>query len=227
MKKENSTLSSFNIKRKEKEINNKKLNTKNSVKNNKMNYKTNENKNKIKNNKRPLSHSNSTQEIISNKNIINMRKYPKGKISKINSNMLSQVKQQPKVQKINKNSSYLTSNSGIIHKGTGTSININNYYTNDIFNAIYNNFIPHQLYSKFNNKKKTPHQRALSVITNKNKNGKNYLNKNRKNNQSKINNNNINKTVNNKLKKYRTNSTNPLNFKSSDYEYITKIQKWK
>ena len=160
-----------------------------------------------------------------------MRKYPKGKISKINSNMLSQVKQQPKVQKINKNSSYLTSNSGIIHKGTGTSININNYYTNDIFNAIYNNFIPHQLYSKFNNKKKTPHQRASSVITNKNKNGKNYLNKNRKNNnQSKNNNNNnnnINKTVNNKLKKYRTNSTNPLNFKSSDYEYITKIQKWK
>ena len=230
MKKENSTLSAFNIKRKEKEINNKKMNTKNSVKNNKMNYKTNENKNKTKNNKRPLSHSNSTQEIMSNKNIINMRKYQKGKISKINSNMHSQVKQQPKIQKISKNSSYLTSNSGIIHKGTGTSININNYYTNDIFNAIYNNFIPHQFYSKFNNKKKTPHQRASSVITNKNKNGKSYLNKNRKNNQIKNNNNNnnnINKTVNNKLKKYRTNSTNPLNFKSSDYEYITKIQKWK
>ena len=128
-----------------------------------------------------------------------------------------------------KYNSNIPSNSGINQKGNGTSININNYYTNDIFSAIYNNFIPHQIYSKFNNnnKKKVTRQRASSVIATKNKNNKNYLNKNKKNNQNK-NNVNVNKTThNNTLKKYRTNSINQLNFKSSEYEYINKIQKWK
>ena len=197
------------------------------------NNKTNGNKSKLKNKKRPLSHSNSTQEIISNKNIINMRKYPKGKLNNQNSNMQSQIKQSMKNQKFtSKYNSNIPSNSGISQKGTGTSISTNNYYSNDIFNAIYNNFIPHQIYSKFNNnnnnlKKKVTRQRASSVISNKNKNNRNYLNKNKKNNQNK-NYNNINKTThNNTLKKYRTNSTNQLNFKSSEYEYISKKQKWK
>ena len=76
-------------------------------------------------------------------------------------------------------------------------------------------------------KKKVTRQRASSVISTKNKGNKNCVNKNKKNNQNK-NSNNINKTThNNTLKKYRTNSINQLNFKSSEYEYITKIQKWK
>ena len=235
---EDSILSSLHFNKKDKNIDKDKgiiSNIKNSsnilLKN--TNNKTNGNRPKSKNNRKPLSHSNSTQEIISAKNIINMRKYQKNKISNPNSNMQSQIKQPVKNQKITpKYNSNIPSNSGISQKGsggTGTSININNYYTNDIFNAIFNNFIPHQIYSKFNGnnigKKKVSRQRASSVIATKNKNNKNYMNKIKKNGGNK---NNINKTTNNNtLKKYRTNSTNQLNFKSSEYEYITKIQKWK
>ena len=232
IKKEDSTLSSINFNKKGLDSNIKNSNNiliKNN--NNKTNNnKTIINKNKSKINNRPLSHSNSTQEIISAKNIINIRKYPKSKINNPNSNIQSQIRQPIKNQKMpQKYNSNIPSNSGINQKGNGTSININNYYTNDIFSAIYNNFIPHQIYSKFNNnnKKKVTRQRASSVIATKNKNNKNYLNKNKKNNQNK-NNVNVNKTAhNNTLKKYRTNSTNQLNFKSSEYEYINKIQKWK
>ena len=239
MKKEDSTLSSTMLNKKSSESNTKST-TNNLIKNNNNNKynninssKTNGNKSKIKNNKRPLSHSNSTQEILSAKNIINMRKYQKGKISNPNSNIQSQVKQSIKNQKIScKYNSNIPSNSGISQKGTLASISSNNYYSNDIFNAIYNNFIPHQIYSKFNHnnnlKKKVTRQRASSVISIKNKSGKNYyVNKNKKNNQNK-NSNNINKTThNNTFKKCRKNNVNQLNFKSSEYEYITKIQKWK
>ena len=226
IKKEDSTLSSFNFNRRPLDSNYKNSNN-NIIKNN--HNKTNGNKNKSKNNKRPLSHSNSTQEIISAKNIINMRKYQKSKINNPNSNIQSQIRQPNRIQKAYFKYNNFPSNSGIGQRGIGTSININNYYTNDIFNAIFNNFIPHQLYSKFNlnnNRKKKNHQRSSSVIATKNKNNKNYLNKIKKNNQNKSN--NINKTTNNNtLKKYKTNSTNQINFKSSEYEYITKIQKWK
>ena len=230
IKKEDSTLSSINFNKKGLDSNIKNSNNiliKNN--NNKTNSnKTNINKNKSKINNRPLSHSNSTQEIISAKNIINIRKYPKSKINNPNSNIQSQIRQPIKNQKMpQKYKSNIPSNSGINQKGNGTSININNYYTNDIFSAIYNNFIPHQIYSKFNNnnKKKVTRQRASSVIATKNKNNKNYLNKNIKNNKNNV---NVNKTThNNTLKKYRTNSTNQLNFKSSEYEYINKKQKWK
>ena len=221
-KKENSALSLNNFNKKGIYLNS---NNKNPNKNLINNNKTNENKNKLKN-KKPLSHSNSTQEIISAKNIINMRKYQKN-IMNPNSNIQSQIKQKNKNQKnISKYNSNIPSNSGISQKGNGTSININNYYTNDIFSAIYNNFIPHQIFSKFNNnnQKKVSYQRASSVIASKNKNNKNYLNK-IKNNQSKNNNNKT--THNNTIKKYGTNNSNQINFKSSEYEYITKKQKWK
>ena len=239
LKKEDPVLSSINFNKKDNTKENqidkdkeKGISSNILLKNN--NNKTNGNKTKSKNNKRPLSHSNSTQEIISAKNIINMRKYQKNKINNPNSNIQSQIKQPIKNQKItSRYTSNIPSNSGIIQKGngsTGTSININNYYTNDIFSAIYNNFIPHQIYSKFSNnniiKKNSNKQRASSVIATKNKNNKNYMNKIKKNGVNK--NSNINKTThNNTFKKYRTNSTNQLNFKSSEYEYITKIQKWK
>ena len=238
MKKEDSNISSMIFTKKAMEPNIK-SSTNHLIKNNNSNVnninnssKTNGNKSKIKNNKRPLSHSNSTQEIISAKNIIGMKKYQKSKISNPNSNLQSQIKQSIKNQKVySKYNSNIPSNSGISQKGTLASISTNNYYSNDIFNAIYNNFIPHQIYSKFNHnnnlKKKVTRQRASSVISIKNKGNKNCVNKNKKNNQNK-NSNNINKTThNNTLKKYRTNSINQLNFKSSEYEYITKIQKWK
>ena len=238
MKKEDSNISSMIFTKKAMEPNIK-SSTNNLIKNNNSNVnnisnssKTNGNKSKIKNNKRPLSHSNSTQEIISAKNIICMKKYQKSRISNPNSNLQSQIKQSIKNQKVySKYNSNIPSNSGISQKGTLASISTNNYYSNDIFNAIYNNFIPHQIYSKFNHnnnvKKKVTRQRASSVISIKNKGNKNCVNKNKKNNQNK-NSNNINKTThNNTLKKYRTNSINQLNFKSSEYEYITKIQKWK
>ena len=219
-KKEDPTLSSINYTKK---LSDSKIKNSNNKTNNINKTNGNKSKNKVKNNKRPLSHSNSTQEIISSKNIINIRKYYKNKINYPNSNLQSQVKHSTNCQKIySKNNSNISSNSGIFQRGA--NININNYYTNDIFSAIYNNFIPHQIYSKFNNninKKKVSKQRASSVITTKNKNNKNYLNKNKKNN-------NINKTAHeHNLKKNRTNSTNQLNFKSSEYEYITKIQKCK
>ena len=228
MKKEDSILSSINYSKNLLDSNIKNSNN-NIIKNNKTNNinKTNGNKSKAKNNKRPLSHSNSTQEIISSKNIINIRKYYKSKINYPNSNLQSQIKQPSKYQKINsKYNSNIPSNSGIFPKGA--NININNYYTNDIFSAIYNNFIPHQIYSKFNNnnKKKINRQRASSVIATKNKNNKNYLNKNKKN--TKKNNNNVNKTThNNTIKKNGINNINQLNFKSSEYESLTKIQKYK
>jgi len=224
MKKEESTMSSINIKN-----SNNTLIKKYNKKANNIN-KTNGNKNKVKNNKRPLSHSNSTQEILSSKNIINMRKYQKNKMGNPNSNLQSQIKQSSKKQKtVGKYNSKIPSNSGMSQKGSsGTNININNYFTNDIFSAIYNNLIC----SKFNNinnntKKGPPRQRASSVIPTKNKVNKNYANKNKKNNNDKNSNNTNKNTHNNTMKKYRTNSTNQLNFKSSEYEYITKINKWK
>ena len=230
VKNEDTTLSSINFNKKGIETNNKNSNN-NIVKSNSKanNNKTITNKSKAKYNKKILSHSNSTQEIIFKKNMLNIKKYQKVKING-NSNIKSQSKQPIKIQKIyHKNNNDITSNSGIIQKGSGTSININNYFSNDIFSAIYNNFIPHQIYSKFNNsnKKKINHHRASSVISTKNKNNKNYLNKNKKNNNQNKNITN-NKTSNNDtIKKCRTNSTNKINFKSTDYEYINKIKKWK
>ena len=68
-----------------------------------------------------------------------------------------------------------------------------------------------------------------NLISNKSKlnKAKTIQYQNKKNNQNQ-NNVNVNKTAhNNTLKEYRTNSTNQLNFKSSEYEYINKKQKWK
>ena len=136
----------------------------------KKQYESNNNINNFKKQttyKKPLSHSNSTKEIYSNNN---MEKYLKIKQSQ----MVSQKKlsknqniyRQKKSAIINNNNSKfnrIPSSS----KGNGTSININNYYTNNIFSAIYNNFIPHQNVDKKNeveNKYKKSTQRASSVF---------------------------------------------------------------
>jgi len=139
--------------------------------------------------KKPLSHSNSTKEIYSNNN---MEKYLKIKQSQIiaqkkiskNQNIYRQKKSS--MGNNNNNSKYnrIPSSS----KGNGTSININNYYTNNIFSAIYNNFLPHQNIDKKNegekNYKKST-QRASSVFYQKRpiSKNKNEIDNNRINNK--------------------------------------------
>ena len=132
--------------------------------------------------KKPLSHSNSTKEIYSNNNL---EKYLKIKQSQ----MMGQ-KKMSKNQNIyrQKKSSLGNSNNSKFNripsssKGNGTSININNYYTNNIFSAIYNNFLPHQNYEKKNegeNKYKKVTQRASSVFYQKRPISKSNLEKNK------------------------------------------------
>ena len=61
---------------------------------------------------------------------------------------------------------------------TSASININNYYTDNIYNAIYNNLMPHHIYNKNTNaKKKINHQRASSVLAPKRPSSKLQSNK--------------------------------------------------
>ena len=142
--------------------------------------------------KKPLSHSNSTKEIYSN----NMEKYLKIKQSQ----MMGQKKmsKNQNIYRQKKNSLGNSNNSKFNRipsssKGNGTSININNYYTNNIFSAIYNNFLPHQNYEKKNegeNKYKKVTQRASSVFYQKRPISKTNLekNKNKIENDSKTNN---------------------------------------
>jgi serine/threonine protein kinase len=228
-KKDDSGLSSinFNINK----FNNNKNSNINIIKvNNKIiTNKTYINKSKPKSNKRPLSHSNSTQEIISSNNINNIiLKSQKNKANNFNGNIHNQIKQIIKSSKIT--AKY--KNIPINQKEVGTSININNYYTNDFY-SVNNNFFSHHLYSKFNNNtnKKTTRPRASSAIGAKNKNNNIYIMKSKKVNQNKNNNiYNVNtyKTGNiNAYKKNKVNSGNQFNFKSSENEFVNKSQKWK
>ena len=117
--------------------------------------------------KKPLSHSNSTKEIYSNNN---MEKYLKIKQSQIMAQ--KKLSKNQNIYRQKKNSIGNNNNSKFNRipsssKGNGTSININNYYTNNIFSAIYNNFLPHQNFEKKNeqdNKYKKMTQRASSVF---------------------------------------------------------------
>ena len=127
--------------------------------------------------KKPLVHSNSTKEINSTNNLEKYIKMRQNQIEMqrmgINKNPASISKKKyfggTKFNKIPSSS-----------KG-GTSININNYYTNNIFSAIYNNFIPHQLYEKKNEVERyKKSQRSSSVFTQKRPGTKNYLEKNKK-----------------------------------------------
>ena len=132
--------------------------------------------------KKPLSHSNSTKEIYSNNN---MERYLKIKQSQIMAQKKSGKNQNIYRQK---KSSLGNSNNSKFNripsssKGNGTSININNYYTNNIFSAIYNNFLPHQNIKKKNedeNKYKKVTQRASSVFYQKRPISKSSLEKNK------------------------------------------------
>ena len=177
-------------------IKNNTTNTNNSIKNIRVNKINNTNINNISQKKslaykKPLSHSNSTKEIYSNNNI---ERYLKLK--------QSQLASQKKVNK-NQNIYRQKKNNNKFNRKNGTNININNYYTNNIFSAIYNNFIPHQNFEKKNedNKYKKLGQRAMSVFYQKRPISKSNLEKN-KNKIDKYENNN----VSNKFGGYKNNN---------------------
>ena len=137
---------------------------------------------KIRNLKKPLSHSNSTRDIYSCNS--NIEKYLKKKINQLqnNNNLSSNIHQVKPIIKHKKSKSKINNN--LIppnsSKATSASININNYYTNNIYNAIYNNFMPHQLNSNKNgngNKKKSKQQRSSSVLASKRASSKKPTNK--------------------------------------------------
>ena len=136
--------------------------------------------NKIK----TLSYSNSTRDIYYDK--INLKnpnnkynsnnQYNKKKIYQIPINNIN-YNQNNKKQKLNNNNIFTPPMS----KGTGsnTNININNYYLNNIFSSIYNNYMTNNnnhinIYSKNNNgiTRKFISQRSSSVIASKKNNSK-------------------------------------------------------
>ena len=124
-----------------------------------------------------------------------MEKYLKIKQSQImaqkNLNKNQNIYRQKKSSINNNSNNYSKYNKIPSSKGNGTSININNYYTNNIFSAIYNNFIPHQNYEKKNepdNKYRKVAQRASSVFYQKRPISKSSLEKNKYENNSKVNN---------------------------------------
>ena len=188
---------------------------------------TNEN---IKNLKKPLSHSNSTRDIYSSNS--NIEKYLKKKINQLqNSNNFSIsnqvkpiIKHQKSKSKINNNFIPPSSSKGTI----SASININNYYTNNIYNAIYNNFMPHQVFNKNANiKKKINHQRASSVLAPKRTTSKYQSNKKKNKGEKNSNNKNKeNKGISNiqSRKMSRTNSSNKINVRPSSEYIFNKIK---
>ena len=181
---------------------------------------------KIKNLKKPLFHSNSTRDIYSGNS--NIEKYVKKKINQLqkSSNNFTNNQIKPiikkKISKSKINNNLISPSTSKV--GTSASININNYYTNNIYNAIYNNFIPHQMFNKnLNIKKKANHQRAASVFAPKRNNSK-YKSNNKKireepnkNNKSKENG-EFDKKIN------RINSTNKLSSRPSSEYIFSKIK---
>ena len=143
--------------------------------------------------KKPLSHSNSTKEIYSN----NIDRYLKLKQSQ-----LASQKKINKNQNIYRQKKSNNNNNNKFNRKNGTNININNYYTNNIFSAIYNNFIPHQNLEKKNedNKYKKLGQRAMSVFYQKRPISKSNMEKNK----NKIDNDNNN--LSNKFSGYKNNN---------------------
>ena len=142
----------------------------------------------------------------------------------INNQVKPIIKHQKSKSKINNN--FIPSS---FSKGTtSASININNYYTNNIYNAIYNNFMPHQVFNKnVNIKKKYNHQRASSVLAPKRASSKYQSNKKKvkkeKNNNCK---NKENKGISNipSRKMSRTNSSNKISVRPSSEYIFNKIK---
>ena len=176
---------SINIKKNRTNYNTNNKNNKNNTNEKNMKEKSNEssvnlskkffeNKNKkIKNLKKPLSHSNSTRDIYTGNS--NIKQYLTKKINQLQNNIKPNNSNSNQIKPIIKHpSSKSKMNNNLIGtsslKGsTSANIHINNYYTNNIYNAIYNNYLPHKIFNKNGkiNKKNIKHQRASSVLASK------------------------------------------------------------
>ena len=192
-----------------------------------------ENKNKkIKNLKKPLFHSNSTRDIYTSNSSI--KKYLTKKINQLqNSNnpSNSNIQIKPIIKhpsSKSKNNSNLTGTSSL-KGGTSANIHINNYYTNNIYNAIYNNYMPHKIFGKNgkNNNKKIKQQRASSVLAPKRPSSKFKMFKKKEKSEKNTNvKNKENKGLSGKTKKSmsRTNSSNKINLRPNSEYIFNKIK---
>ena len=179
-------------------------------------FETKNKNNKIKNLKKPLSHSNSTRDIYTANS--NIKKYLTKKINQLqnNSNQVKPIIKHPSSKsKINNN---LIGNSSA-KGGASANIHINNYYTNNIYNAIYNNYMPRKVFNK-NGKvnKKGKYQRPSSVLAPKRSSSKYKFYKNKEKNDKNINDKTNEKAMlSSRIKKSmsRTNSTNKVNNKAN------------
>ena len=149
--------------------------------------------------KKPLSHSNSTKEIYSNNNIERYLKLKQGQLtSQKKANKNQNIYRQKKNFGNNMNGDNKFNK--VPSSKNGANININNYYTNNIFSAIYNSFMPRQNYEKKieDKKYKKIGQRASSVFYQKRPISKSKLERNK-----------------NKIDK-ENNLSNKLNYKSKN-----------
>ena len=149
--------------------------------------------------KKPLSHSNSTKEIYSNNNIERYLKLKQGQLTsqkKANKNQNIYRQKKNFGNNMNGNNKF----NKVPSSKNGANININNYYTNNIFSAIYNSFMPRQNYEKKieDKKYKKIGQRASSVFYQKRPISKSNMERNK-----------------NKLNK-ENNLSNKLNYKSKN-----------
>ena len=149
--------------------------------------------------KKPLSHSNSTKEIYSNNNIERYLKLKQGQLTsqkKANKNQNIYRQKKNFGNNMNGNNKF----NKVPSSKNGANININNYYTNNIFSAIYNSFMPRQNYEKRieDKKYKKIGQRASSVFYQKRPISKSKLERNK-----------------NKIDK-ENNLSNKLNYKSKN-----------
>ena len=236
---------SINIKKNRTNYNTNNKNNKNNTNEKNMKEKSNEssvnlskkffeNKNKkIKNLKKPLSHSNSTRDIYTGNS--NIKQYLTKKINQLQNNIKPNNSNSNQIKPIIKHpSSKSKMNNNLIGtsslKGsTSANIHINNYYTNNIYNAIYNNYLPHKIFNKNGkiNKKNIKHQRASSVLAPKRSSSKfkTYKKKEKNEKHTKI---KENVGLDSKTKRImgRTNSSNKVSERPNS-EYILNKNKSK
>ena len=236
---------SINIKKNRTNYNTNNKNNKNNTNEKNMKEKSNEssvnlskkffeNKNKkIKNLKKPLSHSNSTRDIYTGNS--NIKQYLTKKINQLQNNIKPNNSNSNQIKPIIKHpSSKSKMNNNLIGtsslKGsTSANIHINNYYTNNIYNAIYNNYLPHKIFNKNGkiNKKNIKHQRASSVLAPKRSSSKfkTYKKKEKNEKNTKI---KENVGLDSKTKRImgRTNSSNKVSERPNS-EYILNKNKSK
>ena len=193
----------------------------------------------LKNLKKPLTRSNSTKDIYTVNS--NIKKYLSKKINLLKNNTnnpnISNMQVKPVIKHPSSKSKKTNNNSNLaktaLKGGSSANIHINNYYTNNIYNSIYNNYMPHKIISKnekksnnntnkVNNNNNVKHQRASSVLSSKKHSSKFKTYK--KNDKKEKNSNIINKdnrglSSKNRKSMSRTNSSNKVNLRPNS-EYI-------